>query len=182
MKWLSWAQLKCIYICLVGQDPKNGTSGGLVPVSRTGSARRWMRYRERRIIGRGERVKSSSAAIETRTPVRDLESLTTASKEIQGVWRRDLEWGDRLVVTTLNSIYRLIFVGSDTFVASGGWFDRKGASPLTIVVSGCSWGGSAINRRLVAAPGLHLEFGNGVVTTRIQKVIVTRGIASGVAH
>ncbi len=109
-----------------------------------------------------------------RGQVLDLDVLTAQSRTIDGVWKAGLEWGDQVTIVTLNSVYTLCAIGDDRFMASGGWFDRKSEGPTEISVSGCSWGGSAINRKLVAAPGLHVEFGNGVVTTRIQRVIVER--------
>jgi hypothetical protein len=60
------------------------------------------------------------------------------------------------------------------YSVSGGWFDREGVSPQKMTINGCTWGGSAINLDLVAAPGLFLEFGNQVLTTRIQHVRVIR--------
>jgi hypothetical protein len=44
-------------------------------------------------------------------------------------------------------------------------------------ISGCTWGGTAIKRDLVAARGLRLEFGNRVVTSPIREVRVIRGDA-----
>ena len=41
-----------------------------------------------------------------------------------------------------------------------------------------AWGGSAIKHDIVAACGLFLEFGNWVITTRIQKIRVIRREAS----
>ena len=45
--------------------------------------------------------------------------------------------------------------------------------------TGCTWGGTAIKRDLVAARGLRLEFGNRVVTSPIREVRVIRGDARG---
>ncbi len=42
-------------------------------------------------------------------------------------------------------------------------------------VVGCTWGGSAILLRMVAAPGMCIEFDNGVRTTRAREVRVLRG-------
>ena len=112
----------------------------------------------------------------------DLETLTAQSKGIDGVWKSGLEWGDLVTVVTLNSVYTLCAIGDNQFMASGGWFDRRNSSPVVVTVNGCSWGGSAINRKLVAAPGLHLEFGNGVVTTPIQKVLVERSVDTGIEN
>jgi hypothetical protein len=37
-------------------------------------------------------------------------------------------------------------------------------------INGCTWGGRAICEEIIAAPGLFLEFANGVTTTRIKSV------------
>ncbi|HVT44423.1 MAG TPA: hypothetical protein VMT00_08530 [Thermoanaerobaculia bacterium] len=100
-----------------------------------------------------------------------LDRLAAHSEEIDGVWKSALQWGDRVVIVTLNSVYTLHVVDDDRFIVSGGWFDRREASPAMVKVTGCNWGGTAINRRLVAAAGLYLEFANGVVTTQIQRVV-----------
>jgi hypothetical protein len=100
-----------------------------------------------------------------------LERLS-AIPESDGVWRSSLRWGDRVTVVTRNSVYRLIAVDDDSFIVSGGWFERQGSSPARVKVAGCTCGGAAINRRLIAAAGFHLELGNRVVTTEIQRVIV----------
>ena len=95
-------------------------------------------------------------------------------EERAGVWRSSLRWGDRLTIVTLNSVYILIAMEDDSFIVCGGWFDRKAASPAVVKVAGCTFGGSVINRKLIAAPGLHLELGNRVVTTQIQQVVHER--------
>ncbi|HUP47955.1 MAG TPA: hypothetical protein VNA04_04110 [Thermoanaerobaculia bacterium] len=91
-----------------------------------------------------------------------------------GVWRSSLQWGDRVTIVTLNSVYTLITMDDDRFMISGGWFDRHRASPAVVNVAGCTCGGAAINRKLIAAPGLHLELGNRVVTTEIRQVTLER--------
>jgi hypothetical protein len=58
------------------------------------------------------------------------------------------------------------------YLVSGGWFDRKGFSPMKVTIRGCTWGGSAIKLDIVAACGLRLEFGNRVITSPIRKVFV----------
>lgn len=102
----------------------------------------------------------------------DLEML--AGDRIDGVWKDAVQWGDTAIVITMNSVYILRVLDDGNVIASGGWFDRERSGPEVVHVSGCTWGGTAINRQLLAAPGLHLEFGNGVVTTRIHRVFVTR--------
>src|SRR2546428_13578335 len=94
-----------------------------------------------------------------------------AISEGDGVWRSSLRWGDQVTVVTLNSVYRLIAIENDSFIVSGGWFERHGSAPARVKVAGCTCGRAAINRRLIAAAGFHLELGN-VVTTQIQRVIV----------
>lgn len=103
-----------------------------------------------------------------------LDSLAEAIDRLDGVWKRNLRWGDRVVVVTRNSVYTLRSLGGDEFAVSGGWFDRTGEENCVLRVNGCTWGGRAINEDVVAAPGLFLEFGNGVLTTRIQQVRILR--------
>ena len=95
-------------------------------------------------------------------------------EESAGVWRSSVQWGDRITVVTLNSVYTLTALENGSFIISGGWFDERRASPARVKVAGCTGGGTAINTKLVAAPGLHLELDNRVVTTEIQQVIVER--------
>ncbi len=90
------------------------------------------------------------------------------------VRKNDLQFGDRVIVTTRNSVYTLCTLGGDSFAVSGGWFDRNGEAPMTVTVAGCTYGGSMIRQDVVAARGLFLEFGNRVSTTRIRGVRVVR--------
>ena len=105
---------------------------------------------------------------------RTLERLVAHSKRLQAIDKNDLQCGDRVVVRTRNSIYSLLLLGGNEYYVSGGWFDRKGLSPLRTTVNGCTWGGCAIKLDLVAARGLFLEFGNLVTTTSIQEFQVIR--------
>ena len=109
-----------------------------------------------------------------RRRIRTLDGIAGQIDDGQSVLRGTLSYGDWIVVTTRNSTYSICVVGDDTYSVSGGWFDRQGVSPARIAVNGCTWGGSAIKHDIVAAPGLFLEFGNRVVTTRIQAVRVVR--------
>ena len=101
-----------------------------------------------------------------------LESLCRHARSLEGVRRAAIREGDRIIVRTRNSVYLLHALEGGAFAVSGGWFDREHSPRRVVRVNGCTWGGRAINERLVAAPGLFLEFGNGVVTTRIQRVEV----------
>ena len=90
------------------------------------------------------------------------------------VRKNQLELGDRVIVKTRNSTYSLCALGDDTFAVSGGWFERGGETPTLVTVNGCTYGGTVIRHDVVAGPGLFLEFGNNVLTTRIQDVRVLR--------
>ena len=86
----------------------------------------------------------------------------------------DLGCGDFVVITTENSIYSIEVLEDSTYLVRGGWFDRQKISPVTLTVAGCTWGGSVIKRDILAACGLHLEFGNRVLTSKIRDVLVIR--------
>jgi hypothetical protein len=90
------------------------------------------------------------------------------------VKKSDLRPGDYVCIQTRNSRYELRVLGNGKYAVSGGWFDRKGKSPAIMTVAGCTWGGSVIKVDIVAACGLSLEFGNRLITSTIQKVIVLR--------
>ena len=81
---------------------------------------------------------------------------------------------DWIFVKTANSLYRIRVIGDGWYEASGGWFEKKGCSPKTVRISGCSWGGSIIKTGLIAACGLYVEFSNRLVTTSVQRIIVIR--------
>ena len=108
------------------------------------------------------------------TRVRTLGAIVAQTSGLEAVRKRDLGCGNWVLVTTKNSVYSICVMGGDLYSVSGGWFDRKSVSPQKTTINGCTWGGSAINLDLVAAPGLFLEFGNQVMTTRIQHVRVIR--------
>jgi hypothetical protein len=105
---------------------------------------------------------------------RTLTAITTHAECAGVAHKRDLTPGDRVVVSTRNSVYSLESVGGELFLVHGGWFEKNPGSRL-ITVNGCTYGGSVIRTDIVAAPGLFLEFGNNVSTTRIQSVRVLRG-------
>lgn len=109
-----------------------------------------------------------------RAGVRTLGAIVAQTSGLEPVRKRDLRSGDWILITTKNSLYSICVLGGGLYSVSGGWFDRKGVSHQKTTINGCTWGGSAINLDLVAAPGLFLEFGNQVLTTRIQHVRVIR--------
>ena len=126
--------------------------------------------------------KTSSASQGTTTVGRTLDRLTAHARDVQGVRREDLQAGDWIVVYTRNSVYTLAVTGNGRFQVSGGWFARDGSSGCAVGVAGCTWGGHALLTAMVAAPGMCLEFDNGVRTTRIREVRAMRGDAGRGPH
>lgn len=119
-----------------------------------------------------------AAGLDARPVVRTLDRLADHARFVKGVRVEAVASGDWLVVRTANSVYSLAALGDGTYRVSGGWFTAHGADASRVRVAGCTWGGPALHTRLVAAPGMYLEFANGVRTTRIQDVRLVRG-ASG---
>jgi hypothetical protein len=101
--------------------------------------------------------------------VRTLELITESAGRVEGVRARDVHAGDWLIVRTRNSVYAAAAVGDGTYDVAGGWFSGSRVN-LRVGIAGCTWGGPAIHTGLVAAPGMYLEFSNGVRTTCIQHV------------
>lgn len=93
-------------------------------------------------------------------------------RTLEEVRKKDLRAGDRVLVTTRNSVYIIWVLDEGVYCVSGGWFDLRRISPQKMGISGCTWGGTAIKQDIVAACGLHLEFGNSVRTTRIRHIRV----------
>jgi len=114
------------------------------------------------------------------TGAHTLEKMADNARNIPGVWSGDLKAGDWVIVRTKNSVYTLCALGGGRFQASGGWFESHGGYPRLVRVLGCTWGGRAILTDMIAAPGMFLEFDNGVQTTRVQHVKVLR--SSNTAH
>jgi hypothetical protein len=112
---------------------------------------------------------------------RTLTRLARAAHVVEGVWKRDARRGDWVVVKTKNSTYTLAVQDDLTVVVAGGWFTRATPGEDRVQVSGCTWGGSAILTGMLAAPGMCIEFSNGVRTTRVRDVQIIRDVA-GRAH
>jgi hypothetical protein len=83
--------------------------------------------------------------------------------------------GDWIVIRTVKSVYTLRALGNGLYEARGGWFDKKGHAPMTIGVSGATWGGSAILPKVLAACGLRVEFRNRLITSPVKKIEVWPG-------
>lgn len=102
-----------------------------------------------------------------------LSSLVSAADALDGVRRSEIAAGDRLLVSTRNSIYSLVALADGRFRVSGGCYSRGGECTEpepTLAVNGCTAGGHAIFTGIIAAPGLFLELGDGTRTTRIRRV------------
>ena len=105
----------------------------------------------------------------------DVLALAAISSRLRGVRKGQLQPGDTLLVKTKNSFYAIGILDNGAYAVSGGWFSENGSSRASVTINGCTWGGRAIMTDMIAAPGLFLEFGNGVRTTRIVAVtLVTR--------
>jgi hypothetical protein len=99
-----------------------------------------------------------------------IENLAEAAGVVGGVRRRDIEIGDRIIVSTKNSVYSLTARADGSFEVSGGWFEREGEGTVSVEILGCTAGGHALFTDHLAAPGLFMEFADGLRTTRIRTV------------
>jgi len=124
--------------------------------------------------GTGSNDFSPSGIHERPRLARTLGAVVDHACDHDAVRKGDLQFGDQVIVRTRNSVYSLWSLGGDAFAVAGGWFDRNGDTPTTVTVNGCTYGGSLIRYNVVAAPGLFLEFGNSVSTTRIRDVRIVR--------
>jgi hypothetical protein len=120
--------------------------------------------------------------VERTVSCRTLDALAHALARIGGVRRDQIREGDRIVVSTRNSIYSIRPMDDGSYLVAGGWFDRSGSGPARIQINGCTAGGSALLKDFVAAPGLFLEFGNRVKTTRIRTVRLIRDQPAALAN
>lgn len=116
--------------------------------------------------------------------IQSLDRLASAAAVVDGVRAGDLEPGDCLVIRTRNSTYVLRANADGTFDAEGGWFARQDEASAKAGrrVLGCTWGGSALLKGMIAAPGMFLEFDNSVRTTRIREVRHLRAAAAPTIH
>ena len=99
-----------------------------------------------------------------------LTDIAEESQNLNQIHKRSLKVGDTIILKTINSVYLIKVLEEEQYTVSGGWFDKTNLSPTTLTIHGCTWGGSVIKNDIVAACGLHLEFGNKVVTSIIKKI------------
>ena len=113
---------------------------------------------------------------------RTVDAILKQVVSFEAIRKADLQRGDQVLVSTENSVYSIHVEEDGSYSISGGWFDRNGLSPAMTSIAGCTWGGTAIKRDLVAARGLRLEFGNRVVTSPIREARLIRGGARGLGR
>jgi len=92
----------------------------------------------------------------------------------QMIFRDTLRFGDQIEITTKNSTYMVFVVDPQSFLVTGGWFERKGLAPARVEIPGCTWGGSAINLDVIAGRGLCIEFQDKAVTSRVLEMKIRR--------
>jgi hypothetical protein len=100
----------------------------------------------------------------------DLKNLTEICDKQLNIYKHSLNSGDLVYLKTANSAYTIKVTGKDEYMVSGGWFDAQNLSPYRIKIRGCTWGGSAINTEIIAAPGLCIEFSNNLITSIVNKI------------
>ena len=71
-------------------------------------------------------MSDTDSGIHRPTKAIPIDGLADAAEKIGGVRRRDLSPGDRVIVSTKNSVYSLTACGDGSFLVSGGWFEREG--------------------------------------------------------
>jgi hypothetical protein len=99
-----------------------------------------------------------------------LTDIAEESETLNQIHKSSLKIGDTIILKTINSVYLIKVLEEEQYAVSGGWFEKNNLSPATLTIQGCTWGGSVIKNDIVAACGLHLEFGNKVVTSRITAI------------
>ena len=109
-----------------------------------------------------------------RIVARTLSRILGHDEECEAVRKTELRRGDHLVVATENSVYTIEVADDASYRVAGGWFDRNGSAPARTAINGCTWGGSVIQTRVVAARGLRLEFANRVLTSPIREFWIIR--------
>lgn len=101
----------------------------------------------------------------------ELSDIVQKSQNLKQIYKNALRTGDLVMLETCNSVYIIRVLDNGQYTVSGGWFDKNKLSYSKITIRGCTWGGSVIKTDIVAACGLHIEFGNKVVTSKIKKII-----------
>ncbi len=103
-----------------------------------------------------------------------LSGLVRSSDPTLQVKKDDLSPGDWVIIRTVRSEYRLRVLDGGLCEVRGGWFDRNRRSPITIGVTGATWGGSAIMPQVLAACGMRVEFRNRLITGPVKSIVFFR--------
>ena len=111
-----------------------------------------------------------------------LQKIVDDAIRLNAVTKAQLALGDRVQVTTRNSVYVIHVLEDGFYLISGGWVALQGKSGMKTTIAGCTWGGAALKSDIVAASGLHLEFGQGIVTSTIRKVAVMPCVEGRFVH
>ncbi len=101
-----------------------------------------------------------------------LDKIIERSNDLKVAYKSELEFGDFLIVSTRNSSYYINVLGFDSYLVIGGWFSKKGLSPIKTTIAGCTWGGHILKTDIIAACGLRLEFDNQIVTSKIKTIFL----------
>jgi hypothetical protein len=100
----------------------------------------------------------------------NLLNIVNESHYLQQLYKSRVKAGDHIILKTSNSVYSIRVLKNGQYEVSGGWFDKNNLQQTKTTIHGCTWGGSIIKSDIVAACGLHLEFGNKVVTSKIRRI------------
>ena len=103
-----------------------------------------------------------------------LDNIVKGSDKLKHVSKASFNLWACLFVKTQNSSYTIRKVDDKYFEVCGGWFDRKGLSPSRLMIRGCTYGGSALHINMLAACGLRMEFGNNLITSPVNQLIVIK--------
>jgi hypothetical protein len=102
----------------------------------------------------------------------DLQNIVDESDNLYQVKKNEIHPGDKVILKTVNSVYNITVEKDGKYTVSGGWFDKQNLSPVKTSILGCTWGGSIIKTDIIAACGLHLEFANKLITSKIIKIFI----------
>ncbi len=103
-----------------------------------------------------------------------LNSFMRFTSRTPAVLKSQIHRGDICYVRTMNSTYEIRALGDNLYTVSGGWFDTRRISPVILPIHGCTLGSSMIHIGLIAARGLCIEFGNRVITSKVQSILLLR--------
>ncbi len=104
----------------------------------------------------------------------NLDKIVQSTEKLKHVSKASFNLWDYLFVKTRNSLYTIRKIEDTYFEVSGGWFDKKGLSPSRLMIRGCSYGGSTLHINMLAACGLRMEFGNNLITSPVNQIIVIK--------